>query len=209
MQIAIIGTGQVGGTLGTRWAQNGRRVIFGVRNIQTDRVKTLLNIAGKNASAASVADAIAVCDILALATPWAAAEGIVKNNPALSGKILIDCTNPIAAGLKLALGQSTSGAEQLAEWARGARVVKAFNTTGFENMADPKYGSRKVAMFICGDNNAANATVADLAEELGFDVCVTGPLYHARYLEPLAMLWIDMAMKQGQGRNFGFAIVRR
>ena len=76
-------------------------------------------------------------------------------------------------------------------------------------MADPRYGSEKVTMFICGDDADATSTVAGLAGDAGFDPCITGPLYHARYLEPMAMLWIDMAIKQGQGRNFAFKILRR
>jgi predicted dinucleotide-binding enzyme len=107
------------------------------------------------------------------------------------------------------VGHTTSGAEQVAAWAMSRRVVKAFNTTGAENMADPIYQSQPITMFICGDDNEAKAAVARLAEELGFEVADTGKLAMARYLEPLAMVWINLAIVQKQGRNMAFKLVRR
>jgi predicted dinucleotide-binding enzyme len=93
--------------------------------------------------------------------------------------------------------------------AAGARVVKAFNTTGFPNMADPVYGSRGLTMMLCGDDAEAKKVVADLTRQLGFEPVDVGPLKSARYLEAVAMLWIDMALFQGFGTNFGFQIVKR
>ena len=91
----------------------------------------------------------------------------------------------------------------------GARVVKAFNTTGAGNMANPKFGTQAATMFICGDDESAKATVGKLAEELGFEAVDAGPLMAARYLEPLAMLWIHLALKMGWGTNFAFKILKR
>ncbi|SRR6266404_4139998 len=126
------------------------------------------------------------------------------------GKILIDCTNPLKPDLSgLSIGQSTSAAEQIADLAKGARVVKAFNTTGAGNMANPKFGPQDATMFICGDDGSAKATVVKLAEELGFEAVDAGPLLAARYLEPLAMLWIHLAFKMGWGTNFAFKILKR
>jgi hypothetical protein len=88
-------------------------------------------------------------------------------------------------------------------------VVKAFNTTGWENMADPIYHGEPTTMFICGDDAEAKAVVSDLATDLGFDVADTGPLSTARYLEPLAMVWIHLAIGQKQGRQIAFKIVKR
>ena len=210
MKIAVIGTGNVGGTLGSRWAQGGHAVIFGTRDPASEKVKALLESAGENARTASVSEAAAAAEIVALTTPWAAAKTAIESAGDLAGKVVVDCTNPIAEGLSgLAIGHTTSAAEQIAEWAKGARVVKAFNTTGANNMADPTYGSQQVTMFICGDDPDAKRSVAQLAEELGFDVCDTGALQTARYLEPLALLWIHLVYKQGFGREFAFKILKR
>jgi 8-hydroxy-5-deazaflavin:NADPH oxidoreductase len=210
MQIAIIGAGNVGGTLGRRWAQNGHEVIFGVRDPHSTKVQEVLRAAGARAHATSVREAAAAATCVVLATPWAATQDAIQAAGELSGKILIDCTNPLAPGLRgLALGHTTSGAEQVASWAAGARVVKAFNMTGAKNMANPTYETQQVTMFICGDDTEAKATVGSLAAALGFEVIDSGPLFTARYLEPLAMLWIHLAYVQGLGPDFAFKVIRR
>ncbi len=76
-------------------------------------------------------------------------------------------------------------------------------------MADPVYGGQGLSMMLCGDDTEAKKVVADLARQLGFEPVDVGPLRSARYLEAVAMLWIDMALLQGFGTNFGFRVVRR
>jgi uncharacterized membrane protein len=106
----------------------------------------------------------------------------------------VDATNPLAPGLKgLAVGTHTSGAEELAKLAHGARVVKAFNTTGAENMADTTYPQGMPWMPVCGDDAQARERVMALATLLGFDAVDMGALRSARYLEPFAMAWIHLA----------------
>jgi hypothetical protein len=210
MQLAIIGAGNVGSTLGRRWAQNGHRVIFGVRQPQSQKVQEVLRTAGAQARATSVREAVTAAECVLLATPWEATQDAIQAAGNLTGKILIDCTNPLAPGLRgLALGHTTSGGEQVASWAAGARVVKAFNMTGAKNMANPVYGTQPLTMFICGDDAEAKTTVGSLATELGFEVIDSGPLRVARYLEPLAMLWIHLAYVQGLGPDMGFTLLRR
>lgn len=209
MNIAVIGTGNVGGTLGRRWAEAGHRVVFGTRDPASQKVSELLAAAGGAASAASAASASAGAEIVVLATPWSGLEQTVAGLGDLSGKIVIDCTNPIAPGFQLAVGLTTSGAEQVAGWAGGARVVKAFNTTGWENMADPLYDGQPTTMFICGDEAEAKAVVTELAETLGFEVADVGDLTAARFIEPLALVWIKLAITQGHGRTLAFKIVKR
>jgi hypothetical protein len=128
----------------------------------------------------------------------------------LHDKILIDCTNPLAAGLQPAVGGNTSGAEQIAGWAPdGTCVVKAFNTTGANNMADPDYAGTPLTMFICGDDADAKSTVAELTEDLGFEAVDAGPLDRARLLEPMARLWIHLTMSDGFSREIGFKLLQR
>ncbi len=210
MKIAVIGMGNVGGTLGTRWASIGHDVVFGVREPTSPKVKSLLKLTENKALAASVLDAVASSDVVVLATPWESVRDAIAVAGDLRGKVVVDCTNPIAENLTgLTIGMTTSAGEQVAQWAPGARVVKAFNTTGSGNMANPEYAEGKVTMFICGDDPDAKETVSALATDLGFDVCDSGPLQMARYLEPLAMTWVKLAYAQGLGRDIAFRLIKR
>ncbi len=198
MRIGILGAGNVGGTLGRRWASKGHEVRFGARRPDAGEV--------------ALARAAAESDLVVLAVPWVAAREAIEAAGDLTGKILIDATNPLGPdGLTkgLVIGHTSSAAEQVAAWARGARVVKAFNTTGWQNMADPGYGASAAAMFVCGDDGAANGAVVALAAELGFEALDAGPLRVARLLEPLAMLWIHLAVFRGLGTSFAFGLLRR
>lgn len=210
MKIAVIGTGNVGGTLGSRWAQNGHRVIFGSRNPGRPKVQELVQRAGANAHATSVSEAVAQSEVVVLATPWNATQEIIQSAGDLQGKVVVDCTNPLAEGLRgLSVGHTISGGELVAEWAVGVRVVKAFNSTGAGNMANPLYDGVAVSMFICGDDADAKAIVSELVSELGFEVVDTGALATARYLEPLAMLWIHLAYVEGYGPDIAFKLLKR
>jgi predicted dinucleotide-binding enzyme len=149
-------------------------------------------------------------EVVILAVPYAAAESIARSVPDWAGRILVDATNPLAPGLNgLSIGTTTSGAEAIAAAARNARVVKAFNTTGAENLADPRYPKGEVLMPVAGDDADARAKVVALASLIGFDAVEMGDLRTARYLEPFAMTWIHLALKQGHGRRFAFARVQR
>lgn len=210
MQIGIIGSGNVGGTLGKRWAKNGHQVVFSSRTPGSDEMKRLIQEAGSTARAASVPEAARACDVLLLATPWPASREAVAIAGNLSGKVLIDAVNPLLPRLDgLEIGNTTSGAEQVSSWAPGARVVKAFNTVGFNIMANPRFDGRGALLFYCGDDVAAKRTVHDLAAEIGFDPMDAGPLSRARLLEPFALLWISLAFTPGHGREFAFQLMRR
>ncbi|MFN7949375.1 MAG: NADPH-dependent F420 reductase [Blastocatellia bacterium] len=210
MKIAIIGAGNVGGNLGKVWAGKGHSVIFGVRDPNSPKVQALIAATGEHAQAASVAEAASSAEVVVLSTPWPATQEAIQAAGDLAGKIIIDCINPLQPDLSgLSLGHTTSAAEEIARQAPGAKVVKAFNTTGAGNMLDPQYGSLAADMFICGDDAAAKSTVAKLAGDAGFDVVDAGPLSNARLLEPLAMLWIDLALKRGFGTNIAFKLLRR
>jgi NADPH-dependent F420 reductase len=210
MDIAIIGAGNVGGTLGRAWAGKGERIIFGVRDPNDATVRSLVGSSGHGARATIVRDAVAASDIVVLAVPWEAVDSVLASAGDVRGKLLIDATNPLKRDLSgLAVGHTTSGAEEIARNAHGANVVKAFNTIGFMHMADPKFGAERASMFLCGDDAAAKKTVAELAAALGFEAVDAGPLRQARLLEPLAMLWISMALVYGAGPNIAFRLLRK
>ena len=210
MKIAIIGAGNVGGTLGKGWAKAGHDVAFGVRDAADPKWKELLAAAGGRGKTATVRDAAAAAEVIALTVPWDAAQDALKSAGNLSGKILLDSTNPLKPDLSgLTHGSTTSGGEQVAAWAPGTRVVKIFNTTGFGNMANPKYAEGASMMLYCGDDSAAKKVAAQLAGDLGFEPYDAGPLTEARLLEPLALAWIHLAVFQKMGTNFAFRLVKR
>jgi predicted dinucleotide-binding enzyme len=216
MNIGIIGAGNVGGALGRSWSKAGHKVKFGVRDPGEAKYHELLEACGPNASAGSNAEAASFGEVVALATPWDSTQAAVLACGNLAGKTLVDCTNPIkftpAAGLELAIGHTISGGEMVAQWAKGARVVKAFNTYGFENFADasyPGYGNLRPVMFIAGDDAEAKEKVSRLASDIGFQPLDTGNLKIARLLEPTGMLWIQLALTQKLGTGFTWAMLKR
>ena len=213
MKLAIIGAGSVGGTLGTAWAQKaGHEIFFGVRNPQSDKVQALVGSLGGKARAGTAAEAATSADVIVLATPWNGAEAAIRSMGDVSGKIILDATNPLAMGsdgLGLEIGHSTSAGEKVQGWAKGASVFKTLNTTGYGNMAEPIIHGVKSVMFVAGDDAAAKPKVIALVAALGFEVIDAGPLRNARLLEAHAMLWIELALKRGLGRDFAFAILRR
>ena len=173
-------------------------------------MKKLLDRAGKNARAAKLADAAAANDVLLFAMPWQPAKDILTGLGNLSGKLLIDATNPLLPDLSgLSVGTTTSGGEQVAGWAKGAKVVKCFNTVGSTIMENDSFAAGKPVMFYCGDDSSAKKTVHQLASDIGFDAQDAGPLTQARLLEPFALLWISLAYQQKWGRDFAFEALRR
>jgi 8-hydroxy-5-deazaflavin:NADPH oxidoreductase len=210
VKICVLGTGRVGGTLGLRWAQGGHEVSFGSRDPKADKVTSLLAKCGRNGCAVGWSEAAAGSDVIVYAAPWPAAKSVLDAIGPLTGKVLIDCTNPLTADFTgLDLGHSTSAGERIAEWSPGARVVKAFNNVSSAIMANPVFGDHRATMFYCGDDQEAKATVRGLAAELGFDPVDAGPLKIARYLEPFAMLYIQLAVKEGWGSHCAFKLLHR
>ncbi|MBP7228326.1 MAG: NAD(P)-binding domain-containing protein [Longilinea sp.] len=211
MKIAIIGYGNVGSALAKGWLRAGHEIVFGVREPRAPQLRDLLETLGERARGETVADAAAAAEVVVLATPWSAAEPAIRAAGRLVDKVLVDCTNPIGREGLLAVGHTDSGGECVERWAFGAKVVKAFNCTGWSNMADADYGTEqpRPTMFLCGDEDGAKHIVSQLAEDLGFDAVDCGPLTSARYLEPLAMLWIQLAYRQGLGEDIAFALLRR
>lgn len=208
MTLAIIGAGRVGQALARALIARRYRVRFGVP--EPDRHAALSASFKGRATVHPVAEAIGPVTVVILATPYGAALQVAREVDDWNGRVLVDATNPIAPGMQgLVVGTTSSGAEQIALAARGARVVKCFNSTGFENMARPVYRNASLFMPVAGDDTDARQRVLALATLIGFDAVDLGALAAARYIEPWAMVWIEMAMRLGHGRQFGFVRVRR
>lgn len=201
MRIAILGAGRVGTTLGRRFADAGHDVVYGVR------APTDPKHADAPGQVLTLADAASRSEVLVLTTAWAGAEDTLRAAGDLAGKVLIDATNPIGPGMVLTHGTSDSGAEQVARWAPGAQVVKAFNSIGMEVMANPRFGEARSVLWLCGDDVAACDLVSQLATDIGFEPVRLGPLQRARFLEPAALVWITASATLG--REFSWGILRR
>ena len=225
MRIAILGAGNVGGSLGRRWADAGHDVRFGVRRPEAgaDAVKGGRG-GGKGEALPSrcavvaPAEAVREANVVVLATPWGAVGDALReagaDSGALDGRPLLDATNPLKAGFALDVGSNgESGAERVQALVPNAHVVKVFNTTGAENIRDPSYAGAATVMVYAGNDIGAKRVAHELASTLGFDPVDAGVLMRARELEHLAALWIALTIgatgAPALGRNFAFRLVRR
>ncbi|MGH7710986.1 MAG: NADPH-dependent F420 reductase [Gemmatimonadaceae bacterium] len=208
MNIAVIGTGNVGGTLGRRFAAAGHRITFGAHKPNA----AVKGGAPAGSRVTSVPDAVGAADVVVLTVPWSAVPNVVRSLGPVAGKVVVDVVNPVTSGpggLALDIGPNgESAAERIAAMIPKARVVKAFNQTGSENMANPVYNGEPSVMFLAGDDESAKATARELALAIGFDAIDAGPLSRSRELEHLALLWISLAYS-GMGRNIAFKLARR
>jgi 8-hydroxy-5-deazaflavin:NADPH oxidoreductase len=201
MKIGVLGSGAVGLALGKGFVDNGHDVKIGSRDPGQEKFKMWIAKTGPRASAGSYSDAAAFGELLVLATPWSGTENAInlseKRN--FAGKVVIDVTNPLdfSAGPppKLALGHTDSGAEQIQRWIRDARVVKAFNIVGNADMVNPKFPGGPPDMFICGNDDVAKKTVTEILTAFGWSTIDLGGIEGARYIEPLAMVWITYGFR--------------
>jgi predicted dinucleotide-binding enzyme len=201
MRIAIIGTGNVGSALARALQRAHHTIIFGTRSPDPS-----------DADQATIAEAAANAEATILAVPFGAVRDVIAAAGGFAGKVLIDATNPLgmgSRGLGLTMGFSTSGAEAIAAMAPGAMMFKAFNQTGFENMADATAYATRPVMFVAGDDAAAKPLVMGLATDAGFEAVDAGDLAESRLLEAYGMLWIELARKRGLGSDFTFTLQRK
>jgi len=201
--IAIIGTGEVANAVGPLFAAQGHTIVYGSRDPARDDVRELVARTGANASATTPAEAAADAAIVVVAVPWDAVETVVRGLGDLSGKIVLDPTNPRVIGddgLR-DWAVSTSNAEIIQGLAPGARVVKALNTMNWRTMVDPQATGGPASVPIVGDDEAAKAAVAALIEGMNLEPIDLGPLRYARMVEGMYLLWGN-ANTLGRGFNY-------
>lgn len=205
MKIAIIGTGNVGGALATKWAQAGHSIYLGVKNTSDFKGKELLQ--NYNTSVHPITEAVQLAEVVLLATPATAAIEVAKSLGDTTGKIIIDAMN-------IVMGRGPEGfattAEAILAHTQTPDVVKCFNTTGYNNMVDTIYNGVAIDAFVAGDSAAGKQAAIALARDAGFADCYdVGGNDKFALMEQFAFFWINLAMMQGQGRNIGFKLLKR
>lgn len=205
--IGVLGTGNVGRTLASGWAAAGHEVVLGGR--EPDRPE--LNEWGEENGirVADLATTAAQADVVVLATAWDGVENTLRlAGSELTGKVLIDVTNPLVfdGSLRLGVGFDDSGGEQVQRWAPDSQVVKAFNTVGWELMVHPELEGGAGTMFLAGDDSDAKQLAASLAADLGWASHDCGGIAAARLTEPMALIWIQHALRSGS-RSHAFRLI--
>jgi 8-hydroxy-5-deazaflavin:NADPH oxidoreductase len=198
MRIAVMGAGNVGGALGAAAAQVGHEVVFGVRDPESAKTAAAL-AAIPGARATDPGTAVDGADLVVFALRWDAVPDVVAELPSMAGRVVIDAMNRFSDP-----DRSTAG--DLAELPPSAKVVKAFNTIGIENLATARDREEPAAMFVAGDDPDAKRAALDLAGELGFVPEDAGGLANAAALEQMVRIWLALA--RTHGRRVGFAISR-
>ena len=205
MNIAIIGTGNVGGALATKWAQKGHHIFLGVNDTGNFKGKELLD--NPNTSVHSVKEAVQKADVILIATPATVAAEVAQSLGDTSGKIIIDAMNVV-------MGRGPAGftntADAILSNTQSKEVVKCFNTTGFNNMLNPVYSNTAIDMFVAGDSTKGKEAAIQLAKDAGFAECYNvGGNDRFQLMEQFAFFWINLAMMQGLGREIGFKLLKR
>jgi predicted dinucleotide-binding enzyme len=217
MKIGILGTGDVGKVLAAGFKAAGHEVMIGTRDPASGKLADWLSDAGKGVRVGTFGQAAAFGEVVVFAIGWAhAKEAIDLADPAnFRGKVMLDASNPLGFEREggppvLVLGYDDSAGEQVQRWLPGARVVKCFNIVGNAHMVNPDFGGEKPDMFICGNDAAAKATANELAQELGWPPVIDlGDISKARYLEPMAMVWITHLFNNGFNGNHAFKLLRK
>lgn len=205
MKITIIGHGNVGGTLARGWADAGHDITVGARHPDNRKAGKLSEYSDR-ITVTTISAAISSAEVILVAIPAPAVAELAKKLDNVQEKIIIDATNSVFEGPD---GYAT-GAEALKAITGCPDVVKGFNTTGYENMADPVYHGKGIDMFAAGDSRRGKEIVRKLAEDLGFGHCYDfGGDDKFNLIEQLAICWINLAIMQGVGRDIAFKVLER
>ena len=201
MRIGILGSGLMGGKLGTIFARAGHEVFFSYSHDER-KLQKLAKDAGKNARWGTPSQAVEDADLILLAVHWSRLADVRKQAGDLSGKTVVSCSLPMNGGdTELVVGHKSSGAEALARKFPKAKVVSAFNTVPSEVLFDvfeSRRRARKPSLVYCGDDAGGKRTAAALIRDVGFEPLDAGPLRMARYTEPFALLVAQLAY-EGKG----------
>lgn len=207
MRIGILGSGLMGGKLGTIWARAGHEVVFSYARSE-QKLERLAREAGGKARAGTPREAPQGADAVLLAVHWSHLDDVLTQAGDLSGKVIVSCSLPMnEENTELVVAHTSSGAEQLASMVPQARVVSAFGTVPSEVLFDvfeAKHKAERPSLVYCGDERSSKELVAGLIRDTGFDPVDAGPLRIARYLEPFTLLVAQLAYEGTGGPELAY-----
>ena len=211
MRVGILGSGLMGGKLGTLFARTGHEVIFSYSRSEK-KLNDLARGAGRNARAGTPKEAVRDADAILFAVHWSRFDDVLRQTGTLSGKIVLTCSLPMNEDdTALIVAHTSSGAEELAKKARGAKVVCAFNTVPSEvlfGVYEARDRTPRPSLVYCGDEARAKKMVASLIRDVGFEPLDAGPLRVARYSEPFALLVAELAYGRRDGPELAYRFER-
>ena len=211
MRVGILGSGLMGGKLGTLFARAGHEVVFSYARSE-QKLKRLAREAQGNARAGTPGEAAREADALLLAVHWSRIDDVLKHAGDLSGKVMVSCSLPLNDdNSDLVVAHTSSGAEALARMAPKARVVSAFHTVPSEALFGVFEARRKrtrPSLVYHGDDRSGKRVAAELIRDVGFDPVDAGPLRMARYTEPFALLVAQLAYGGKGGPELAYRFER-
>jgi 8-hydroxy-5-deazaflavin:NADPH oxidoreductase len=211
MRIGILGSGLMGGKLGTIFARAGHEVVFSYARTER-KLEKLARDATAKASAGTPAEAVRDADAVLLAVHWSRVNDVLKQAGSLSDKVVLTCSLPMNdEDTELAVAHTSSGAEALAKKIPRAHVVAAFNTVPSEVLFavfDARRRKNRPSLAYCGDHAPSKKVAAKLIRDVGFDPVDAGPLKVARYLEPFALLVAQLAYEGKGGPELAYRFER-
>jgi predicted dinucleotide-binding enzyme len=201
LRVAVLGAGNIGGTIGRKWARAGHEVTFGVADPEGPKAQAVRADLGGSAHVGTAAEALVAADVVLLAVPGRAMDETIRANRAhLDGKILIDAANR--------MGEATvNSLATLRAETPGARTYRAFNTLGWENFADPHFEGVAVDLFFCGPDGDPRAIVERLIVDVGLRPVWVGDNDQIDTVDGLLRLWFALAVGRGKGRHLAFRMV--
>jgi predicted dinucleotide-binding enzyme len=201
MKITILGSGNIGSTLGKKWAKAGHAVTFAARNPDDPKYQDLLKTIGGNGAIAALPEAVNSAEVILLAIPGTAVEETMAGlGQALDGKVIIDATNKIQQAEMNSLAAISAKAP-------AAKLFRAFNSLGWENFETPQLGETQIDLFYCGDPGEAKETAEQLIADIGLRPIYVGNLDQVAVIDTLTRLWFALAIGQGHGRRLAFKML--
>lgn len=209
MRIGIVGSGNMGASMGKTWASKGHQVMFSYSKDQA-KLRAVAEAAGANGRVGTPAEAVAFGEVVLLAVPWAAVTDALKAAGPIRGKTLFSCCNCLKPDFSgLVLGTTTSAAEEVARLAPQAKVVEALPPMAQILAADShRLAGQQISTIYCGDDAGAKQQVAGLLADLDLEAVDAGPLTSARYIEPAGMLNVQLAYGMGHGPFLATKVLR-
>ena len=204
LNVVVLGAGNIGGTLGSKWSRVGHNVAFGVNDPNGKHAQSLRSELGDKATIGSVADVLSTNpDVVVMAIPGGTMDETIKQYAGqLDGRTIIDTANRMGGG-------PMNSFATFQQYTPRARVFRAFNTLGWENFANPEFDGQRADLFYCGPDGDAQAKVEQLINDVGLRPIYLGGAEEVGLVDSITGLWFALALRQGKGRHLAFKVLTR